>query len=139
MEADRLAVAFGVRDPAAGLEQRGLFVLADAVEARGALAVDVAQVVACAQLLEFEDVLMAAVRARHVVMALIALRVELGDARGTVDRRRTCVVKLGVAPEGAGALFGDADGVAFVVEVAHPTVDFVAVHVARGDFGQVGG
>ena len=138
-EADRLAVALGMGAPFAAGEHVALVVFVDQAAAGAAEVLHLAVVVGPLEVFPLQRLVVAAVRARHVVVALVALVEQVGDARGALEGGRAGEVDLGVAAEGTGAGFGQFDGVAFVVDVDVPAVDLVAVDVARGQLGEVGG
>ncbi len=82
---------------------------------------------------------MAAVRARHVVAALVTDAVELGNAACVLDGGRGGEVELGVPTVGAGPRLGELDRVALAVHVHVPAINLVAVDVAGRDLGKVRG
>ena len=90
------------------------------------------------EVLPLQVLVLAAVRARHVVVALIALLKQVSDARGTLNRWRAGKVELGVAAKGGTAGLGQLDRVAFVLNVNVPAVHLIAVHIPGRYFRQVG-
>ncbi|MCY1286744.1 hypothetical protein D9M70_357200 [compost metagenome] len=91
------------------------------------------------EVLPLQHLHLATVRARYVVVALVALLEQVGNLRHALQGGRAGVVELRTAAEGGTACLGQLDGITLVVEVDLPAVHLIAVDVAGSQLGQVGG
>ena len=81
---------------------------------------------------------MAAMRAWHIEVTLVAHLEQIGNARRTFDRGGTGEVKLGVAAKRGRSRLGQLDRITLVINVHLPTIHLVAIHIAHGLLRKVG-